>query len=304
MTVDLSIEDEAIGNRGERLGADSLDRFAIEHLHRYVLAAGLVNGQHVLDIASGEGYGSNLLAQSASQVVGVDIDPKAVRHASTKYRRANLEFRQGSATAIPLEDASVDFCVSFETLEHHDKHEEMLKELRRVLKPGGVLMMSTPDKVNYTDRPQIVNEFHVKELYTQEFVDLLRRQFSTVELYFQEADFLGLVMPRSGSDSHLQYFSEPSFQGARHGASIEHPIYNIALATDLTGALPALGTSVMSGTSALEFMQKTHSIETARLQRRIDALTTTQEEMRASLSFKIGRVLTFPLRLLSGRWMA
>jgi 2-polyprenyl-3-methyl-5-hydroxy-6-metoxy-1,4-benzoquinol methylase len=300
MTSDLPIADKTIGNRGERLGADNLDRYAIEHLHRYVLAAGLVNGLRVLDIASGEGYGSNLLAQSAAEVIGVDIDSKAVSHASLKYQRPNLKFRQGSATAIPLDDASVDFCVSFETLEHHDKHEEMIKELRRVLKPGGVLMISTPNKLNYTDRPQVTNEFHVKELYTQEFLDLVSRQFPTVELYFQEADFLGLVMPSSGSQSHLRYFSEPSFQGARQSASIDRPIYNIVLATDLVGVLPALGASVMSGTSALEFIQ----IEVTRLQRRIDTLLTTQEEMRASLSFRIGRALTFPLRLLSGRGTA
>jgi 2-polyprenyl-3-methyl-5-hydroxy-6-metoxy-1,4-benzoquinol methylase len=62
--------------------------------------------------------------------------------------------------------------VSFETLEHHDKHDEMFLEIKRILRPGGLLLMSTPEKLFYTDLPNVQNEFHVKELYLEEFRDL------------------------------------------------------------------------------------------------------------------------------------
>src|SRR5262249_16953249 len=78
-------------------------QIAYEHWHRYLYASQFVAGKEVLDVASGEGYGSDLLARAAKHVVGVDADPEAVRHAGSKYLRPNLEFRCGLAEAIPCE---------------------------------------------------------------------------------------------------------------------------------------------------------------------------------------------------------
>src|ERR1700722_14035983 len=90
-----------------------------EHWHRYLYASRFVTGKTVLDIASGEGFGSAYLARSAGRVIGVDVDPEAVRHAAGKYIRPNLEFRCGSAEVIPLEGSQLlDVVVSFETIEH------------------------------------------------------------------------------------------------------------------------------------------------------------------------------------------
>ena len=77
-----------------------------------------------------------------------------------------------------MPDARVDFVVSFETIEHHDQHLQMMMEIRRVLRPDGVLIISSPDKHEYSDVPGFKNEFHVKELYLSEFVDLLSSHFS------------------------------------------------------------------------------------------------------------------------------
>src|SRR5262245_34545981 len=88
---------------------------AYEHLHRYAYAATLVQDKRVLDLASGEGYGSKLLAIGASSVIGIDIDENAVRHASEKYGGNNLQFRSGSITAVPIhDDHSFDVIVCFE----------------------------------------------------------------------------------------------------------------------------------------------------------------------------------------------
>src|SRR4051794_2145266 len=106
-----------------------------EHWHRYLYASRFVAGKTVLDIASGEGFGSEYLARSAGRVVGVDVDPEAVRHAASKYIRPNLEFRLGSAELIPLEGNQVlDVVVSFETIEHiwEQQQVQFLNEVKRL----------------------------------------------------------------------------------------------------------------------------------------------------------------------------
>ena len=107
---------------GERLETFVYGEFVSEHLHRYCLANLYVTDKVVLDIASGEGYGSNLLSSSAKEVIGVDIDQEAVENAKQKYKKSNLNFKTGSADKIPVADNSIDVLVSFETIEHHDKH--------------------------------------------------------------------------------------------------------------------------------------------------------------------------------------
>src|SRR5262249_38493426 len=141
-------------------------QIAYEHWHRYLYAAQWVAGKTVLDIACGEGYGSYYLAEVAKQVVGVDLDPETVRHASSRYLRSNLEFRCGSVEAIPVPGAaSFDAVVSFETIEHlwEGQQNTFLSEIGRLLKPEGLLMMSTPNKLAYSDRPGYKNEFHRQE---------------------------------------------------------------------------------------------------------------------------------------------
>ena len=120
-------------------------------------------GQRVLDIASGEGYGSDLLAEVAEYVVGVDIAHEVVRHARVRYRRPNLAFAAGDCVAIPLASQSIDVVVSFETLEHHDRHADMMQEVKRVLRPGGLLIISSPDRHEYSEVPD-TRSYHAHEL--------------------------------------------------------------------------------------------------------------------------------------------
>ena len=160
---------------GERFIPEVHGNIELEHLHRYLLACKTVAGKTALDIASGEGYGSAMLARTAHKVIGVDISQEAVSHAQAKYIAKNLEFRLGSCSKIPLDDASVDVVVSFETIEHHNEHEAMMKEIKRVLRPGGVLVISSPDKLEYSEKPGYSNPHHVKELSRGEFKKLLRK---------------------------------------------------------------------------------------------------------------------------------
>lgn len=172
---------------GERFLPDQMPgTIALEHMHRYLFCAPLVAGREVLDIASGEGYGSALLARSATRVTGVDIDAGAVDWARKRYQAPNLEYRVGDCREIPLDDASVDVVVSFETLEHHEHHEAMMLEVRRVLRPGGLLIISTPDREVYSDNVGFHNPFHVKELYEDEFRALLARHFGQLRMLRQK----------------------------------------------------------------------------------------------------------------------
>jgi GT2 family glycosyltransferase/SAM-dependent methyltransferase len=169
-----------------------------EHWHRYLYAAEFAAGKQVLDIACGEGYGSSVLAEVADRVVGVDIDPEIVGFAARKYQRANLEFRAGPAHAIPVDQPGVfDLLVTFETLEHMSEEHQLqfLKEAKRLLKPEGVLLLSTPNKLLYTDEPNYSNPFHVKELYRGEFHDLLLRYFHIVKIFGQTVYPVSYIWP-------------------------------------------------------------------------------------------------------------
>src|SRR5262245_56593246 len=152
---------------GERFVPGIEGEIAHEHWHRYAFARRFAAGRRVADVACGEGYGSALLADVARDVVGVDIDPEAVAHARNAYAgRTNLRFAEGSATALPLPDASVDVVVSFETLEHLAAADQppMVAEFARVLAPAGVLVLSSPNRPEYSDARGYANPFHRHEL--------------------------------------------------------------------------------------------------------------------------------------------
>lgn len=175
---------------GERFLPGVPGDIAYEHWHRYAFAQRFVAGRRVLDAACGEGYGTALLARAAAQAIGLDVDPAAVEHARTAYAgRANLRFEPGSVAAIPLPDASVDVITSFETIEHlpADDQPRMLAEFARVLAPGGLLVISSPNRRRYSDARHYANPFHLHELYRTEFARLLDADFAHQRWFHQSA---------------------------------------------------------------------------------------------------------------------
>jgi GT2 family glycosyltransferase/ubiquinone/menaquinone biosynthesis C-methylase UbiE/glycosyltransferase involved in cell wall biosynthesis len=167
---------------GERFVPSISGEIRHEHLHRYAFSLAFVRGKNVLDVACGEGYGSAMLAAHARHVVGADIVDAVVEEARTTYAgRPNLEFVHGDVAALPFADRSFDVVVSFETIEHHARHDEMLSECARVLRPDGLLILSSPNKKVYSDDAGYHNEFHVKELYFDDLDALLKRHFRHVK---------------------------------------------------------------------------------------------------------------------------
>jgi len=170
---------DAMPFTGERFTPECQGRIAYEHVARYRLAMEHARGKDVLDLACGEGYGSALLATVAKTVVGVDVDTMTVEHAVHRYApgATNLVYVRAPAHVTGLGDASFDLVVSFETLEHLVEHDEMMAEVKRVLRPGGALIISSPNKAIYTDRDGMRNPHHLRELYLDEFRALLARHF-------------------------------------------------------------------------------------------------------------------------------
>jgi len=285
---------ENLSNTGEHQHSDSFDIYALEHLHRYAIAMSFCNDQDVLDIASGEGYGSNLLASVAKVVHGVDISNDAIEHAKTKYVRSNLTHTAGSASHIPLPPKSVDRVISFETLEHHDLHEEMFTEVKRVLRPNGYLMMSTPDKLNYSDIPKQKNEFHVKELYLEEFRSLAKRHFKHVSLLYQTTGYFGLIIPELVGNHPFRFY-EGDFSAIENTKMIPSPVYNICLASD--AELPESTMSAYSGHQIMLSLLK-QAEEVTRLQEIVENFNSVIRDLKASQSYRIGRKVTYPYRLV------
>ena len=225
---------EAHEYTGERMSKGHDLETELEHLHRYYLARSLAAGLDVLDIASGEGYGTAMLAQVARSVVGVDIDAEAVAHAQRTYAQGNLEFRQGSTTAIPLDDDSIDLLVSFETLEHFADHDTFFREAKRLLRPAGRLVISTPNRDVYSPVGATPNPFHVRELNQPEFEALLGRHFSRYTLLTQRA-FVGstiLSTEATGKASLPLVFDRRGPSEVAASVGMEAPRYFIALCSD------------------------------------------------------------------------
>jgi SAM-dependent methyltransferase len=154
---------------------------------RYTFAARLARGKRVLDAGCGAGYGSAELAQAADSVIGVDRAAEAIDFARAAYGLPNLRFEQASCEALPHPGGSFDLVVAFEVIEHLDHWREFLLEARRVLAPAGQIVISTPNKLYYTESrgPTGANPFHVHEFDFEEFQSELQAVFPYVSMYLE-----------------------------------------------------------------------------------------------------------------------
>jgi ubiquinone/menaquinone biosynthesis C-methylase UbiE len=176
---------------GERvIEGTTPDRIWSDHVARYEFANRYVKDKTVLDIACGTGYGSSILKeQTASSVYGVDISLEAIEFAQEKYGRNHVHFAIGDISTIPFVANSFDAIVCFETIEHMDNHNKVLSELVRVLKPQGLLLISSPNRrltspgKSIADSPD--NPFHTIEYSVNEFTDLLSQYFEIMDIYGQ-----------------------------------------------------------------------------------------------------------------------
>ena len=262
-----------------RVTASDGGQTEIERLHRYLTAREWCRDKDVLDVASGEGYGTALLAQVARSALGVETAPDAVDRANTAYRANNLSFLVGDARFLPSPDAAFDVVTSFETIERLAEQRRFLSEIRRVLRPGGLLIASTPDRDNYSPAESAANPFHVRELTQAEFETQLRSYFAQVSLLLQRPVFGSVMLPNGGGKAAPLCFER---RGERHfegSLNLPRPQYVVAFASDERVPPPP---SVYIDTGRLGMLRPSEADAQLRLLQ--DKLNTEFEPLRTALS--------------------
>jgi SAM-dependent methyltransferase len=225
---------------GERFLPGTFGEIWYEHWHRYHFAAELVAGREVLDIACGSGYGSALLARQARRVVGADISTEAIEHARVQYGATlNLEFRQADCAALPFSDACFDAVVSFETIEHIEAQAVFLDEVRRVLRPDGLFILSSPNKLEYSERRGCANPYHVRELYRDELAAVLVPRFPHTRWFGQRMSFFSVVWPEHGAGEG-EVFEVAETSAADATAGHARPLYFIVAASQSAATIAAV----------------------------------------------------------------
>jgi ubiquinone/menaquinone biosynthesis C-methylase UbiE len=172
----------------ERMDVRENSLYYREHLARYDLARKYVSPGPILDIASGTGYGCDLLQPIyQALVVGIDIDFPALSAARRAYANRQITFLSASGTQIPFRTETFNTITSMETLEHIQDDQGFLAELSRVVRPDGVCILSTPNRM-YSLKHGITNPYHMREYSETELVDLVSRFFSSVQIFYQGFD--------------------------------------------------------------------------------------------------------------------
>jgi 2-polyprenyl-3-methyl-5-hydroxy-6-metoxy-1,4-benzoquinol methylase len=151
------------------------------HLVVYEWIAQRVGGLRVIDLACGEGYGSDLLASAAAHVVGVDANPEAHEHARLRYGRHNLRFERALLECYGASGA-FDAVVFLQTIEHVRDPAAVLAHVHELLVPGGTAYISTPNVLTLAPRgaAHSGNPWHIKEYRPAEFIALCRSRFESV----------------------------------------------------------------------------------------------------------------------------
>ncbi len=154
------------------------------HLVVYEWIADRVAAQDVIDMACGEGYGSDVLSRAAASVLGLDANPEAHEHARLRYRSPNLRFDRGLVETYG-EPGAYDAVVFLQTIEHVQDPVAVLEHFRSLLRPGGSAYISTPNLLTLASPGAVKsdNPWHIKEYRAEEFCDLVSSVFGDVEVY-------------------------------------------------------------------------------------------------------------------------
>jgi len=169
-----------------------------EHRSRYRFAAAYVHGKRVVDAACGTGYGSMMLdAAGATAVIAVDNDPTAI--ATIRDRGgSSIVTLKADVRRLPLEAGSVDVVTSFETLEHIADPELFVSEIRRILSPDGVALISTPNRLHTEALGRPANQYHLQEYAPSELRAILSQTFGRLEVLGQRVH-PGTALTRIGN---------------------------------------------------------------------------------------------------------
>ena len=241
----------------------------------------------MLDLASGEGFGAAILAESAADVVGVEIDERTVEHARLNYGAPNLAFEVGDAHDLSrFAEHSFGVVVAFEMIEHVAQQKRVLDEVTRVLEPNGLLVISTPDRAAYTDATGQVNPFHVHELRRDEFATLLQARFENTATWGQRT-ITGSALAAlddstgEGPSPWRNFFIERTGEEWRVASGLS-PMYIIALASN--AQLPAVPAEATLGDCGLQLVRAVEADSAARLGQAVTRNEALERQLREKLA--------------------
>ncbi len=205
-----------------------------EHRARYHFGAQVAAGKEVLDASCGTGYGLKIISEAGPKAVtGVDISAAAIAAAKSRFGDHAAALIEADLQELPFEDDSFDVAISFETIEHVEEPRRALAELRRVLRPEGVLVVSSPNPEAYIGH----NEHHVHEFRPAELREAVGEHFENV-LGFRQDAWLGSAVRTAGGDG-----DEPEV--LRTSSEESEPPYSIVIASD--AKLPEMRSLVTVG---------------------------------------------------------
>lgn len=199
--------------------------------------AGRCGGAFVLEAGCGEGYGADLLAGVARGLLALDLDAATVGHVARRYPR--VAAARATLVALPVRDGGCDAVVSLQVIEHLWDQERFLAECRRVLAPGGLLAVSTPNRLTFSPgRDTPLNPFHTRELSPDELARLVR------DAGFTDVTVLGL-------------HHGPRLRGLRGGRIVEAQV-EVALSG---GPWPADLLADVAGVTCADFDLHGHDLD-------------------------------------------
>lgn len=307
----MNVRDEQAITREsvERYDPDLADGkiIAAEHQARYRWALDVAAGKEILDAGCGVGYGSAVLSDAgAARVVGVDNDADAVANASSRYGgRDTVEFRHGDLRELPFEDFSFDLIVCFEAIEHVDRQDAALDELRRVLREDGHLLISSPNRDVYPPG----NPHHLHEYTPEELAQALATRFEAVDLWRQHTWLASLLLDDASAASDLETEIETN---VRKLSPLDpgSELYTLAAAgtTTLSGLR---GSAILCEPIEIKELILSHHKAHDDLRKRTEEVLAAQQDTidaiagyEASLSWRVTRPLRTTKRLvqrISGR---
>jgi 2-polyprenyl-3-methyl-5-hydroxy-6-metoxy-1,4-benzoquinol methylase len=170
---------------GERVCPDFPDENFLNHVRVYEFAGQFASGRRVLDVGCGTGYGTAFFLKcGAASAQGIDLSTEAISYARRRFGRSGARFEVMDAQAMDLENESFDMVYSSENLEHLPNPDACIKEIRRTLKTGGILILGTPNaEMDVDEKGTVDNPYHVKEFTFEEVESMLRPLFRTVVIF-------------------------------------------------------------------------------------------------------------------------